>query len=61
MAHSITKSTNRYYKYLNHQVIYVTDIYSNIHTGYPEAINIAIEEIPIEKIRDNKLESIIND
>ena len=58
MAHAITKATSRYYKYLNHQVEYITNISTGNSTD-GEAINIVIEEIPIDILRDNKINEII--
>jgi hypothetical protein len=57
MAWSIVKVERRFRSYINHQVIYITDI--SVRGNYSEAINIVIEEIPLDILRDNKLDEIL--
>ena len=46
-----------YADYINHEVIGVASI---LCSKYPDAINIVIEEIPVDMIRDSKIDQIIN-
>ena len=45
MAWEISKGEGRYAPYINHQVIYITDI--SVRANYSHAINIVIEEISV--------------
>jgi hypothetical protein len=65
MAWEISKGEGKYAPYINHQVIYITDIsvsgkYSDISVSgkYSEAINIVIEEIPLDVLRELKLKEL---
>ena len=47
-----------YKKYANNNVIGITDIVTN--GSFPEAINIVIEEIFLDKLREDKLNNLFN-
>ena len=57
MDHQIIKGGGKYAPYINHKVLGI----ASILTGgpYPESINIVIEEIPLDKLRDNKIKSLL--
>lgn len=46
-----------YKKYINNNVIGITDISNN--GSFPEAINIVIEEIFLDKLREDKLKNLL--
>lgn len=57
MDWEIVKGQGKYAAYINHKVLGV----ASILTGgtYPESINIVIEEIPLDELRDNKLKTLL--
>jgi hypothetical protein len=57
MAWSIVKGKGKFSLYINHEVIHITDI--SVRGPYSEAVNIVIEEIPVDVLRDRKLDSIL--
>ena len=57
MAWSIVKGKGKFSLYTNHEVIHITDI--SVRGPYSEAVNIVIEEIPVDVLRDRKLDSIL--
>ena len=57
MEWEILKGNGIYAPYINHKVTGTTSILSKIH---PEAINIIIEEIPIDVIREEKINLILD-
>ena len=58
MAWQVVKGEGRFRSYINHQVIHITDI--SVRGSYSEAINIVIEEIPLDMLRDKKLSEILH-
>ena len=56
MDWKIVKGEGKYAAYVNHIVLGVTSIL--VRGPYSEAINIVIEEIPLDELRDNKLKSL---
>jgi hypothetical protein len=56
MAWEISKGEGKYAPYINHQVIYITDI--SVSGKYSGAINIVIEEIPLDVLRELKLKEL---
>ena len=56
MDWKIVKGEGKYAAYVNHKVLGVTSIL--VSGPYSEAINIVIEEIPLDELRDNKLKSL---
>jgi hypothetical protein len=56
MDWKIVKGEGKYAAYVNHKVLGVTSIL--VRGPYSEAINIVIEEIPLDELRDNKLKSL---
>ena len=57
MAWEISKGEGKYAPYINHKVLCVASIL--VRGPYSEAINIVIEEIPLDKLRENKLKTIL--
>ena len=57
MDWTIVKGEGKYAAYVNHKVLGVTSIL--VRGPYPESINIVIEEIPLDELRENKLNSLI--
>lgn len=57
MAWEISKGEGKYAPYINHKVLYVTSI--SVRGPYSEAINIVIEEIPLDKLREDKINTLI--
>jgi hypothetical protein len=57
MDHQIVKGKGLYAAYVNHKVLGVTSIV--VRGPYSEAINIVIEEIPLDELRENKLKSLL--
>ena len=57
MDWEIVKGQGKYAPYINHKVLYVTSIL--VRGPYSEAINIVIEEIPLDELRENKLKTIL--
>lgn len=57
MDWTIVKGEGKYAPYVNHKVLGVTSIL--VRGPYPESINIVIEEIPLDELRENKLNSLI--
>lgn len=57
MDWEIVRGQGPYSPYINHKVLGV----ASILTGgpYPESINIVIEEIPLDELRENKLKTIL--
>jgi len=60
MAWEISKGEGKYAPYINHQVIYITDcVIPTSFRSCSEAINIVIEEIPLDILRDKKIDEIL--
>lgn len=57
MDWEIVKGQGKYAPYANHKVLGVTSILTG--GPYPESINIVIEEIPLDELRENKLNSLV--
>ena len=57
MDWEIVKGEGKYAPYINHKVLYVASIL--VRGPYSEAINIVIEEIPLHKLREDKLKTIL--
>ena len=57
MDWTIVKGEGKYAPYVNHKVLGVASIL--VRGPYPESINIVIEEIPLDKLRENKLKTIL--
>ena len=57
MNHQIVKCKGKYSPYVNHKVIGVTSI--SVRGNYSEAVNVVIEEIPLDELRDNKIQEIL--
>lgn len=57
MDHEILKGKGKFKNYINNEVIGIVSIL--VDGLYSEAINIVIEEIPIKKLRKNKIKYII--
>jgi hypothetical protein len=57
MDHQIVKGVGKYAAYINHKVLGVTSIV--VRGPYSESINIVIEEIPLDELRENKLKSLL--
>jgi hypothetical protein len=57
MDWEIVKGEGKYAPYINHKVLGI----ASILTGgpYPESINIVIEEIPLDELRETKLDTIL--
>ena len=58
MDHLIIKGKGKYAPYINHKVLGVTSISVGAYSDYSEAINIVIEEIHLDKLREMKLKEI---
>lgn len=58
MEWEIKQDSPKYGKYFNHKVIGVTDICTN--GSSPEAINIVIEEIPLDELRQRLILQLLN-
>ena len=57
MDWEIVKGQGKYGPYINHKVLGVTSIL--VRGPYSESINIVIEEIPLDELRENKLKTIL--
>jgi hypothetical protein len=57
MDWEIVKGEGKYAPYINHKVLCVTSI--SVRGPYSEAINIVIEEIPLDKLREDKINTLI--
>jgi hypothetical protein len=57
MDHQIVKGVGKYAAYINHKVIGIASI--SVRGHYSEAINIVIEEIPLDELREKKLQTIL--
>ena len=57
MDWEIVKGQGKYAAYVNHKVLGVTSIL--VRGPYPESINIVIEEIPLDELRETKLDTIL--
>ncbi len=57
MEWEIVKGQGRYAPYINHKAIGIACISVTGH--YSSAINIVIEEIPLDKLREQKLQTIL--
>jgi len=57
MDWEIVKGVGKYAPYVNHKVLGIASILTFGH--YRESINIVIEEIPLNELRGNKLDSIL--
>jgi hypothetical protein len=57
MDWTIVKGEGKYAPYVNHKVLGVASIL--VRGPYPESINIVIEEIPLDELRENKLNSLM--
>jgi len=56
MEWKISKGEGKYAAYINHKVLGVACI--SVRGPYSEAINIVIEEIPLDQLRDKKLNQL---
>ena len=56
MDWEIVRGQGKYAAYINHKVIGIASI--SVRGPYSEAINIVIEEIPLDQLRENKLKSL---
>jgi len=56
MEWEIIKGKGKYAPYINHKVLGIASI--SVRGPYSEAINIVIEEIPLDVLRERKLETI---
>jgi hypothetical protein len=57
MDWEVLKGVGVYAPYINHKVKYITSIL--VGGPYPEAINIVIEEIPLDQLREMKLDKLL--
>ena len=57
MDWEIVKGRGKYAAYINHKVIGIASI--SVRGPYSEAINIVIEEIPLDELRENKLSALL--
>lgn len=57
MDWEIIKGEGKYAPYINHEVLGIASIL--VRGPYSESINIVIEEIPLDELRSNKLDSIL--
>ena len=57
MDWEIVKGEGKYAPYINHKVLCIASIL--VRGPYPESINIVIEEIPLDKLREDKLKTIL--
>jgi hypothetical protein len=57
MDWEIVRGEGKYAPYINHKVLCVASIL--VRGPYSEAINIVIEEIPLDKLREDKINTLI--
>lgn len=57
MDWEIVKGVGNYAPYINHKVLGIASIL--VRGPYSESINIVIEEIPLDELRENKLKTIL--
>jgi hypothetical protein len=57
MDWEIVRGQGKYAAYINHKVLGVTSIV--VRGPYSESINVVIEEIPLDELRDNKLSTLL--
>ena len=57
MDWEIVRGQGPYSPYINHKVLYVASIL--VRGPYSESINIVIEEIPLDKLREDKINTLI--
>jgi hypothetical protein len=57
MDYQIVKGRGKYAAYINHKVIGIASI--SVRGHYSEAINIVIEEIPLDELREKKLSTLL--
>ena len=57
MDWEIVKGKGKYAPYINHKVLGIASIL--VRGPYPESINIVIEEIPKDVLREKKLQTIL--
>lgn len=57
MDWEIVRGEGKYAPYINHKVLYISSIL--VRGPYSEAINIVIEEIPLDKLREDKINTLI--
>jgi hypothetical protein len=53
----IVRGKGKYAPYINHKVLGIASI--SVKGPYSEAINIVIEEIPLDKLREDKINTLI--
>lgn len=58
MGWKIVDGKGKYSAYVNHKVLGVTSIL--VRGPYSDAVNIVIEEIPLDQLRDTKISNLIN-
>ena len=56
MDWEIVKGQGKYAPYINHKVLGIASIL--VRGPYSEAVNVVIEEIPLDELRENKLRSL---
>lgn len=59
MEHEILKGNGKYKAFINHEVIGIASICTS--GPFSDAINIVIEEIPVDQLRHTKIDSLVND
>jgi hypothetical protein len=57
MNWEIVRGKGKYAPYINHKVLGIASIL--VRGPYSEAINIVIEEIPLDKLREDKINTLI--
>ncbi len=57
MDWEIVKGKSKYAPYINHEVLGIASI--SVRGPYPESINIVIKEIPLDELREQKLNSLL--
>jgi hypothetical protein len=57
MDWEIVRGQGKYASYVNHKVLCVASIL--VRGPYSEAVNVVIEEIPLDELRENKLKSLL--
>jgi hypothetical protein len=57
MDWEIVRGQGKYAAYINHKVIGIASI--SVRGPYSESINVVIEEIPLDELRDNKLSTLL--
>ena len=57
MDWEIVRGEGKYAPYINHKELYLASIL--VRGPYSEAINIVIEEIPLDKLREDKINTLI--